>query len=395
MFSLVMPTRNRSHLLRNALRSAMAQNFDDYEIVVSNNDSHDETEAVVREFEHKRLRLVRTEKMLPMPEHWEFAVEHAQGEYVMFLCDDDAISPNALGITAEVLQQHKVPLVMLGGTVYWGESAIDTAVRNAIMVPYFQGHTEIVDSKKTLAAIGRFEPQPLFLPRMLNSFCRRDLLFNIRAEAKRLFLLSPDYSFAVMTLAGTPQWAYIHLPLWVCGCFKESTGMSTVQNRDGASRKYVEEIGDKDMQQNTPMRRLLLNNALADTYLESKKQLPRLLSDFEIDWTRYFVACWTDIIILEAYGSDVRPDIAEFQSALKQQPEEIRRRVASDVNSLMMRILRFWGYRIPRKRWLVKLGSRFTHNSRFYWGDECGFSNIFEASQMLPKVSPPKRSGVA
>ena len=47
LFSIVIPTHNRGHLLGNALRSALAQDFDDYEIVVVANGCSDNTREVV------------------------------------------------------------------------------------------------------------------------------------------------------------------------------------------------------------------------------------------------------------------------------------------------------------------------------------------------------------
>ena len=48
LFSVVIPTRNRGHLLRHALHTALNQTFDDYEIVVSDNNSSDATPQVTR-----------------------------------------------------------------------------------------------------------------------------------------------------------------------------------------------------------------------------------------------------------------------------------------------------------------------------------------------------------
>ena len=95
-FSIVMPTRNRGQLLQYALQSALDQPTADLEIVVSDNDSHDDTPAVARRFRDPRLRYVRTPETLAMPDSWEFALSHATGDYVTFLCDDDAFSPRLL-----------------------------------------------------------------------------------------------------------------------------------------------------------------------------------------------------------------------------------------------------------------------------------------------------------
>src|SRR5712664_839547 len=49
-FSVLMPTRNRACLLRSSLRTAVEQKFPDYEIIVSDNNSTDDTKAVIEDF---------------------------------------------------------------------------------------------------------------------------------------------------------------------------------------------------------------------------------------------------------------------------------------------------------------------------------------------------------
>ena len=100
-FSIVMPTRNRGHLLCSALQHALNQTFGDYEIVVVDNCSSDDTPEVVRKVGGSRVRYLRTEKTLPMHANWEFALSQARGEWVTFLCDDDALFPEALHRVAE------------------------------------------------------------------------------------------------------------------------------------------------------------------------------------------------------------------------------------------------------------------------------------------------------
>ena len=64
-FSIVIPTRNRAGLLPHALRSALAQTWQDYEILVSDNHSTDATPEVVGEVGADRVRYVRTPSPYP------------------------------------------------------------------------------------------------------------------------------------------------------------------------------------------------------------------------------------------------------------------------------------------------------------------------------------------
>src|SRR4051794_40758319 len=87
LFSIVMPTRNRAHLLQESLQTALNQDFDDYEIVVVNNNCDDNTDEVVERLSNEKVKYFKTEKTLAMPDNWEFAWSKAQGVYVIYLCD--------------------------------------------------------------------------------------------------------------------------------------------------------------------------------------------------------------------------------------------------------------------------------------------------------------------
>ena len=82
LVSVVIPTRNRGHRLPSALTTALSQTFDDYEIVVSDNFSADGTRDVVGERATECVRYVRTDRVLSMPDHWEFAFDQARGRPV-------------------------------------------------------------------------------------------------------------------------------------------------------------------------------------------------------------------------------------------------------------------------------------------------------------------------
>src|SRR5579864_6108710 len=111
LFSIIIPTRNRASLLQYALLSAARQDFDDYEIIVSDNHSEDATPEVVHRFGEGRVRYARANRALSMPDSWEFALSHARGEYVTYLCDDDAIRPLLLQKLADTLSREETDIV--------------------------------------------------------------------------------------------------------------------------------------------------------------------------------------------------------------------------------------------------------------------------------------------
>src|ERR1700710_2664066 len=106
LFSIVIPTYNRSELVQGAVRSVLAQTFDDFEVVVSDNCSQDDTREVVERFEDPRVRYARTPTHGVIAESWEFARAQARGTMVMMLSDDDALLHGTLSRFAEEYHRH-------------------------------------------------------------------------------------------------------------------------------------------------------------------------------------------------------------------------------------------------------------------------------------------------
>src|SRR5580698_9548912 len=95
-FSVIIPTRERAASLRHSLSTCLDQNFDDYEVIVSDNFSSPSTREVVEAAGSSKVRYFRTPGPLAMSSNWEFGVSQAQGEYVIVIGDDDGLLPYSL-----------------------------------------------------------------------------------------------------------------------------------------------------------------------------------------------------------------------------------------------------------------------------------------------------------
>ncbi|HET6848292.1 MAG TPA: glycosyltransferase [Gaiellales bacterium] len=94
--TVAIPTRNRAAFLREAIASALAQTFDDIEVLVCDNASEDDTAAVVGSFADPRLRYERNDRDLGMVGNWNRCIELARGELIANLADDDLMTPDRL-----------------------------------------------------------------------------------------------------------------------------------------------------------------------------------------------------------------------------------------------------------------------------------------------------------
>ncbi|HZQ91808.1 MAG TPA: glycosyltransferase [Terriglobales bacterium] len=105
--SICMPTYNaRPDYLRRALASALAQNYDSFEIIVSENHTSNGADAVLNEFCDPRMRVVRPPRYLGIADNFNFCVSHAQGEYMCVLPSDDMLHPDFCAKLSAVLDRH-------------------------------------------------------------------------------------------------------------------------------------------------------------------------------------------------------------------------------------------------------------------------------------------------
>ncbi len=104
--SVLLPTYNYARFLPEAIESVLAQDFTDFELIVSDDASTDASAEIIRGFAARdsRIRAHFHPQNLGMVAHWNWTLGEARGEYVKFLFGDDRlVSAHALGRLAALL----------------------------------------------------------------------------------------------------------------------------------------------------------------------------------------------------------------------------------------------------------------------------------------------------
>jgi glycosyltransferase involved in cell wall biosynthesis len=111
-FSIIIPTYNRSTHLKKALNSVLAQEFKDFEIIIIDDGSTDDTPTVVSEFIKKDKRV---NYLFKMNEERSIArnygINVSIGDYIGFLDSDDIVYVNHLSSAYDLLIQNQLPEV--------------------------------------------------------------------------------------------------------------------------------------------------------------------------------------------------------------------------------------------------------------------------------------------
>lgn len=97
-FSIVYPTRDRSLLLDEGLRALTHQTTKDFQVVVSDNPTSDQSsvEHICKDFSELNLLYVRAPRDLSMTENWNHALNFCSGDYILYLTDKMALLPQTL-----------------------------------------------------------------------------------------------------------------------------------------------------------------------------------------------------------------------------------------------------------------------------------------------------------
>src|SRR5829696_6795086 len=95
LVSVVIPCYNQAHFLGEAIESVLAQSYTDFELIVVDDGSEDNTPEVASGYEG--VRLVRQENR---------GLVEASGEYVVFLDSDDRLLAGALEVGVRELEAH-------------------------------------------------------------------------------------------------------------------------------------------------------------------------------------------------------------------------------------------------------------------------------------------------
>lgn len=118
LVTILIPTYNRAHFLKEAVQSALAQTHDDIEIVVLDDASSDDTPQLMEEFAaNARVRYVRHPRNLGVAGNWRAGLQEARGRYFCLLHDDDALEPEFVARLLEPMERD--PDLILAFCDHW------------------------------------------------------------------------------------------------------------------------------------------------------------------------------------------------------------------------------------------------------------------------------------
>lgn len=227
-FNVIIPTRERADVLFHCLRTVVAQDYENLNIIVSDNFSEDGTHDVVRSFSDKRITYINPGRRLSMSSNWEFALSNVSDGYVSFLGDDDGLLPGVIERLSEIVGNYSPDAINSPLVAYnWPNNGTD---KQWMMNVQQRRSDRFYSSKKflndLLAGYLNYADGPLIYH---GSFAKIDVI-NAARDGSGIFFKaqSPDVYSAVALSLATEKFLRIKFPVAIDGRSRHSNGSSAL-----------------------------------------------------------------------------------------------------------------------------------------------------------------------
>ena len=119
--TVLMPVYNGQKYLRKAIDSILNQTFTDFEFLIINDGSTDNTEKIIKSYSDPRIRLINNKKNLGLVTSLNNGIDLAKGKYIARMDCDDISLPNRLKYQLKFMDNN--PKIKISGT--WAKTIGD------------------------------------------------------------------------------------------------------------------------------------------------------------------------------------------------------------------------------------------------------------------------------
>ena len=304
-FIIVIPTLNRADVLHWSMESVLEQRGDhEFQIIVSNNCSEDHTKEVVNSYGDSRIKYIEPKERLSMSKHWEYASDYIDVDetIVMYLGDDDILSPSAFEIAGHLFRDHDIDAVTSVDNYYWTPDCADKRA-GLLHQPRIDGYAKMLESKEILSLVAAYPGQWINLPKLSRGFVRGALLPQLKAKGPLFNKASPDIYTNVSIAALGIRYSQVAYPLSLGVATPTSTGLNCKMVSPSSIGADFLDSSKRDFQHNYFIKSVAFQvlDCLEDIQVSQN-------IDLDINYKRFYKAA-----LSEMWYDDVNPAMASLK----------------------------------------------------------------------------------
>lgn len=246
-FSVLIPTRNRLELLKYAVESILSQSYENWELIITDNNSEDDIEGYIRNVSDDRIVYKRHSTTISVTDNWNSANDLANGDYILMLGDDDALVPNALSILAKTVDEYNPQIISFRSYIYTQPGVDPDEVKGnvSINMPFYigdYGNSQLLTTgwrRKLISNCYNFETYISF---NMQYYCYSHEAVGILQQYGHFFEPPyPDYYATSMCMWLLDSFVYIPEVLSVIGVTKKSYGFYYKNDNEKEGMKFHKE----------------------------------------------------------------------------------------------------------------------------------------------------------
>lgn len=247
-FTVIIPQKDRAEYIGATLRTCMIQDYPNFEIIVSDDCSKDNSVEVIANLAAKdpRIKLFAHKHHLGMRDNFEFALNQVSPGYVIALGGDDGLTPGCIWRMYEIIQDTKAQLLTWTPAVF----AYPTAYSNGHSILSIRRKKDtgvkMLKSKDFLTKISKtFAYQIDECPMLyMKGVASTELVNRVKKRTKDgnfYYCPTPD-GFSGVVLAGeVEEYAFTYEPLSIGGTTSKSQGQN-YRRTDNNSKKEAQQF---------------------------------------------------------------------------------------------------------------------------------------------------------
>jgi glycosyltransferase involved in cell wall biosynthesis len=296
-YTVIIPTRDRAETLGATLQTCLRQTYKNYEIIVSDNCSVDNTKEIVERFNDPRVRYINPGRRLSMSGNFEFALGHVTEGFVMFIGSDDGIMPGAIDYVDSIVKKFQVDAVSCSQATYVWPDFPDERIAGRLIFGGLRNHVEIRRSSEWIEKTLNFQVFYCFdLPNLYCGFVHKRVIDKAYKDGQYFRSITPDAYSAFATAIFIDKYAFSHRPFSIAGASNKSNGASAMHPLGNASEaaKFLQE-NDIEFSEgfvNCPSFEVMA----AEAYAQLEKAFPDVCEPYHINYEAMLAAASVNTI---------------------------------------------------------------------------------------------------
>lgn len=296
-FSVLLPTRNRLEYLRYAVETVRRQDYQDWEIIISDNFSEDDIAGYAKSLDDPRIKYYRTSSFVPVTDNWNNALGKSSGDYVIMLGDDDCLMKGYFTTVRRLIKEYAEPEFIYTSAFLYAYPGVMPGSPEGFLQPYgysiFFRSAEApfwLDKKKALELVQHsMNFKVMFGYNMQFSLVSRRFIDSLKGKGSFYQSPFPDYYASNVMFLKAERMLICPYPLVTIGISPKSYGFFHFNNLEAGGIEFLKSLPDPESARR--LRHVLLPGTNINTSwllaMEAIKANYGSEADLRINYSRY------------------------------------------------------------------------------------------------------------